>query len=122
LEKKLKVELSGILNWAIEGCIKWQEEGLVPPKIIEEATNEYKTEMDRVNSWMEDCCDMKATLNDSEKSSDLYCSYKEWAKKNGEWEMSHRIFGNRMSEKNFIKKKKSSGKYYSGIRLLEAPF
>ena len=36
----------GILNWALEGCLKWGEEGLGLPPAVREATAEYRTEMD----------------------------------------------------------------------------
>lgn len=118
LEDKLKAEFSGILNWSIEGCLKWQEEGLTTPSAITSATQEYRSEMDRVNSWMEECCIENADANDSEKASDLYQSYREWARQNGEWEMSQRLFGNRLADKGFMKKKTSKGYCYYGIQLL----
>lgn len=31
LPAKLEAELSGILNWAIAGCLQWQQDGLNPP-------------------------------------------------------------------------------------------
>lgn len=118
LEDKLKAEFSGILNWSIEGCLKWQEEGLTTPSAITNATQEYRSEMDRVNSWMEECCVENVGANDSEKASDLYQSYREWARQNGEWEMSQRLFGNRLADKGFMKKKTSKGYCYYGIQLL----
>jgi putative DNA primase/helicase len=32
LPDKLKAELPGILNWAIDGCILWRDQGLTPPR------------------------------------------------------------------------------------------
>ena len=74
--------------------------------------------MDRINSWMEECCVENADANDSEKASDLYQSYREWARNNGEWEMSQRLFGNRLADKGFMKKKTSKGYCYYGIQIL----
>ena len=34
LAEKLCKELPGILNWAIKGCLEWQEHGLVPPSAV----------------------------------------------------------------------------------------
>ncbi|BBM86655.1 phage/plasmid primase, P4 family [Candidatus Uabimicrobium amorphum] len=42
LSYKLAQELSGILNWAIKGCLNWQERGLCKPDSIEKYTNKYK--------------------------------------------------------------------------------
>jgi len=32
LAQKLLGELPGILNWALEGCLEWQEQGLQEPQ------------------------------------------------------------------------------------------
>ena len=36
LAEKLMSELSGILNWAVQGCLDWQEHGLQTPLIVED--------------------------------------------------------------------------------------
>ena len=46
LVAKLREERAGILNWAIQGCLKWQEDGLEPPEQVTSATDEYRNEMD----------------------------------------------------------------------------
>ena len=117
LVNKLKTELPGILNWAIEGCLEWQDEGLTTPKVILDATKEYQTEMDRINSWMEDCCIDKPSNHNSTKASDLYESYKNWADNNGEWRMNQRILGTKLAERGLQKKRESRGWVYRGIKL-----
>src|SRR5918993_1150660 len=42
LVEKLKGELPGILNWALEGCAAWQAQGLNPPLLVTEATRNYR--------------------------------------------------------------------------------
>ena len=103
LHLKLRKELSGILNWAIEGCLEWQEEGLKTPQKIVDAIREYKSEMDRVLTWMEECCQSKPRTGAETKASSLYSSYRHWAIENGEWAMSQRIFSNKLSEKGYKK-------------------
>ena len=39
---KLKAEAAGILVWALEGCMEWQTDGLMPPQAITEATKTYR--------------------------------------------------------------------------------
>ena len=117
LSYKLRAELPGILNWAIEGCLEWQDDGLTTPKVILDATKEYQTEMDRINSWMEDCCSSSASNHNSVKSSDLYKSYKSWADDNGEWRMNQRILGTKLAERGFQKRRESRGWVYRGIQL-----
>ena len=46
-------EMGGILRWAVEGCLKWQKEGLEKPESVVEATEEYKSDVDPTISWVE---------------------------------------------------------------------
>src|SRR6201993_1417127 len=38
LEQKLMQEAPAILQWMIEGCLDWLQNGLVPPQLVLEAT------------------------------------------------------------------------------------
>ncbi|HDU1265767.1 TPA: DNA primase, partial [Listeria monocytogenes] len=114
LKYKLKGELTGILNWAVEGCLKWQREGLKLPTAVERASNEYKSEMDVITAFIEDCCE--TDLESKIKSKTLYDTYREWAKDNGQYVMSSTKFGREMGLK-FEKKKSGSVRLYQGIKL-----
>ena len=57
LETKLMVEAPGILQWAIEGCLDWQANGLMRPEVVQAATAEYFSDQDTINSWLDECCD-----------------------------------------------------------------
>jgi putative DNA primase/helicase len=46
-------EMGGILKWAIEGCLKWQKEGLKKPESVVETTEDYKTDVDPMSLWIE---------------------------------------------------------------------
>src|SRR5262245_4817122 len=47
LFQKLRRELPGILAWAVQGCLEWQEMGgLNPPDAVLRAKTDYRTEMD----------------------------------------------------------------------------
>lgn len=52
------VEESGpaILAWAVEGCLRWQEDGLGVPEVVEEATEQYRLDMDPLRDFIADCC------------------------------------------------------------------
>ena len=52
LEEKLMQESSGILNWLIEGAMRWRKEGLRPPRIVINATAEYRAEMDVIGDFL----------------------------------------------------------------------
>jgi putative DNA primase/helicase len=56
LPAKLLAELPGILNWAIEGCLEWQEQGLDEPEEVTQATEAYREESDILGQFITDCC------------------------------------------------------------------
>lgn len=113
LKYKLKRELTGILNWAVEGAIKWQREGLKMPKAVMDAVKEYKSEMDVVTAFLEDC-----TIQGpgEVKASELYKAYARWADENNEYKMSNTMFGKEIATR-FEKVRNKDGIYYQGIRL-----
>ena len=115
LKYKLRRELPQILNWAVEGCILWQKEGLKKPEAVELATKEYRNEMDIMNAFLEECV---IITNDEtrEKASDVFKVYSSWARDNNEWEMSNTRFGKEFSRR-FDKKRTNGCIYYIGLRI-----
>ncbi|HHX24288.1 MAG TPA: DNA primase, partial [Thermoanaerobacterales bacterium] len=113
LKYKLKRELTGILNWAVEGVIKWQREGLEMPKAVMDAVKEYKSEMDVISAFLEDC-----TIQGpgETKASELYKAYADWAEENGEYKMSNTMFGKEVAIR-YERVKRRDGWFYQGIRL-----
>ena len=120
LPDKLREEYPGILNWAIQGSLMWQREGLKEPEKILQATNAYRTEMDVISLFLEDC-----TVNEEEiqvGSAALFEAYMRWCDQNNEFKMTHTMFGRKMGELGFEKKRVTinGGKKmgYLGIGLL----
>lgn len=116
LPEKLKAEYPGILNWAIEGCMKWQEKGLGIPAEVAAATDSYRNEMDILASFIEDCCVVNplAKVN----AMDLYKTYQKWCDETGEYTQNQRSFGMRIAERGFEKRKSTGNKtFYFGIGL-----
>lgn len=101
LIEKLKGELPGILNWAVEGCLKWLSSGLNVPDEVRAATADYKGEMDVIAGFLSDCCrtDTKLCI----PSQRLYKRYQDWCRDNGERELTQKAFSMRMVEKGFKK-------------------
>ena len=50
-----KQELSGILNWCIEGLRLYRKEGLKPPAAVQTATDTYRTDSDKVGNFINEC-------------------------------------------------------------------
>lgn len=96
-------EMSGILAWAVEGCLLWQKEGIPDPERIYKATQEYREEMDGFAHFFDECCDVKEAGRVSNKV--LRAAYDEWCKENGEFALSQRPFSQKLLERGFQKKR-----------------
>lgn len=115
LFQTLKTEWPGILAWAVEGCLKWQQEGLKPVGKVEEWTNNYRAESDIIGQFLEE--KTERAPNGKVQAQTLYKAYEEWCKDNGEYCISGTNFGKRLIEKGF-EKKKTDYVYYRGLELL----
>lgn len=114
LKYKLKREEVGILNWAVDGAVMWQKEGLNPPQSVLDASQEYRSEMDTLDLFVNDKCEV---YKDYEApAGQLFKLYKQWAMDNSEYSMSKQKFGSEMKAK-FKYKKKSNGRFYEGIEI-----
>ncbi len=118
LLEKLRAELPGILAWAVQGCLKWQKPGLQTPSDVEEATQEYREDTDRLHGFIEDCCER---YDDAETPlSDLYESYCAYCDKNHEKAMSKNQFATSLTERGFepVRFGKKRTRSRKGIRLI----
>ena len=117
LTNKLKSELSGILAWAVEGCLEWQRDGLKFPKKIDDATESYRIEMDVLGSFLEEKCLLNPILSVTKAS--FYKTYTEWCDKNGERPWKERVIAQKMKERGFEKNERTTtARYWSGLGLL----
>jgi len=116
LADKLRAELSGILAWAIKGCMQWQKEDLVFPPEVKAATDDYREEMDVVATFIGDCC----LLDEKGKTqaAKLYEAYAKWCEQNGEKQMNQKEFSLRLKERKYTSKRGKGGYiYWKGIVL-----
>jgi putative DNA primase/helicase len=117
LDKMLAIferERSGILNWAIEGCLAWQKDGISEPPEVTDATSEYQAESDVVARFLED-----RTTDEplgEVKASQLFGAFRAWCDLNGEsQDMTQQHFGRRMTTKGYERVRKEAGQFYQGI-------
>jgi putative DNA primase/helicase len=82
LEAKLQAEGPGILAWMIEGCLDWQCNGLVRPKVVVDATADYFDAQDIIGRWLAERCILDPQLQ--EKPGRLSADCRAWAAENGE--------------------------------------
>lgn len=111
---KLLDEIPRILWWAIQGAVKWYKEGLKTPRVIEDNIKEYKSEMDLIQRWIDEDCEIG--FDYEEKSMSLFENFCNYIYTNKEYQMSNTAFGRNLGKK-FPKKIKNGVTYYQGIKL-----
>lgn len=118
LGRKLLAESSGILSWAMEGCIEWQRAGLMPPAAVTVATEKYRADSDILAQFLEECTTSNAGYRVA--AHRLYAEYKRWAIAAGEREMTSNMLGRKLAERGIVSVKQNSRTSYPGIDLIDA--
>ncbi len=113
LPAKLRKEMAGILNWALQGARLWYAHGLGACAAVDNATTAYRTESDIIGQWVDENCTLAPHLETSAK--ELYSNYRLWAEINGEKRpMTSQSWGRRMGERQGLEKHRRA---YIGIGL-----
>lgn len=73
-------ELSGILNWCIEGLRLYRQQGLEPPKTVQNATETYRIDSDKIGNFINECL---TKTGKNSKAKDIYEVYIKWCDDNG---------------------------------------
>ena len=115
LDQKLLSEKSGILNWLIEGALRWKSEGLKVPAVITYATDEYRGEMDVIGNFIKEQCVHKPGALIQAK--ELFQVYQEWCDENNEMATSMRMFGLRMKELGMVQKRTSEARFWQDLAI-----
>jgi len=120
LPERLRAELPGILNWAVEGCVAWQQRGLATPESVRAATGDYLAAEDILASWVQE------TIVDDPQGfvrvADLHVRYQTWAKTAGERFMGLKRFSQVIEDRGFARSKHPVDRTrgFAGIKLLDA--
>jgi putative DNA primase/helicase len=118
LLQKLKAEAEGILNWAIEGALKWQKDGLKTDVIVTQISEQYRQESDPLVEFIEDCCDLDPEA--AATSGALWHEYLRWKQKQGDVDVIDRTtFGRKLQARGMKKERigRERTRGWRGIRL-----
>ena len=80
--EKLAAEAAGILAWCVRGALAYQKDGLQPPAAVRKARDDYKSDMDLLGEWLDECCEVGP--NHVESNARLWASWEAFAKARGE--------------------------------------
>lgn len=121
LTKKLKSELSGILNWALKGLEDYRLNGLEEPSVVTAATQEYRGAQDWLARFLGECTEGTTNIGEIAQARQLYNRYVEWAKATGEYVLREVKFGEAMALAGHPSKRMRRGEKvirgYEGMRV-----
>jgi putative DNA primase/helicase len=118
-ENKLMPEMSGILNWALEGCLKWQQDGIKVPDIVKYAIDDYRNDMDPIQRFLDECCITSISETCKTKISQMYNCYENWCHENKEYTLSSMKFSKKMGEKGFKQGRSSKDRHWEYIGIID---
>jgi putative DNA primase/helicase len=81
LPAKLREEFSGVLAWAVRGCVEWGNGGLGSSKAVDAATAEYRTETDVTERFLTERCVFGPDHTITRKA--LFEAWEKWAIEEG---------------------------------------
>jgi putative DNA primase/helicase len=119
LPDRLLAERDGILAWALQGCLEWQQVGLKPPRAVMAATEGYFEAEDALGRWIEERCESGSAAL-SAGSTELFASWKAWAEANGEYPGSMKRFSETLSARGFEKFKTNTIRGFRGISVKDS--
>jgi putative DNA primase/helicase len=119
LKEKLRSELPGILNWALEGLRRLQERGRFDPPSSSLDTFQYMEDLSSpVGAFVRDKCEVRADARI--EKADLYDAYKRYCEAQGDKHpYTQLMFGRNLTAAYPSVRVGHSGatKFYYGIRL-----
>jgi len=113
---KLKSEYSGILRWAIAGCLGWQREGLNPPPAVRAATQGYLAAEDVVGRWLEERCFRGPEAWTA--GAALFADFQQWCDRVGERAGTQKRFSQALEDRGFAQERTRKARGFAGIDLL----
>lgn len=116
LSEKLKVEWPGILRWMVEGCLRWQAEGLEPPEVVQAATEQYLESMDVFSEWLLERCEVGKDY--CGKFGRLYQDWRQFAELWNDPPGKHQEFVERLESHGFrLGRTNALGRHWVGLKL-----
>jgi len=115
LPVRLQSEYPGILAWAIRGYLEWQKQGLNPPPIVRDATEDYLSGEDLFGRWIEDR--VVVTAGAWAPNALLYSNYRQYCLSEGEEACSRKRFAQQLDTRGFRRERRSSARGTRGLML-----
>lgn len=80
-EEKLLAEMPGVLVLLVQAAMRYQQQGLRMPPKVTAARDAYRSQMDLLAEWLDECCELDAGA--ATPVSELWSSWEQFAKSRG---------------------------------------
>lgn len=108
--------LSGILNWCIDGLRLLEREGFQEPAAVTAATDEYRRESDKLGRFMEEQTETGAEFETPIMA--LHSAYQLWCGKNGQYPEGIVEFRKSLANANYtMKSKRPNGSDRNAVKV-----
>lgn len=110
-------EGGAIMEWVIEGAIKFYEKGFKAdePQAVRDATAEYQEAENWIANFIGECCDVGKGFH--EAGGNLYSTYRQWAEDTGEYKRRMNDFAMALEGSGYEKRRTMTGSVWDGIRI-----
>lgn len=116
LTEKLLSERNGILAWAVEGGLLWQQHGLQPPPCVVSATEEYFDEEDAIGDFLAEEAQRHPQARVA--VAEVFQRWQEWATRRGEYVGTSRWLAQQLANRGFERTRLNYGvKGLAGLSL-----
>src|SRR5262249_31910854 len=113
-------EGAGILNWVVEGFLRWREHGLEIPNKVVAATEEYREAEDTLLTFIQER--MVAGPNESAYTDDVYRAWVAWSEARGERAGSSRELTEKIKARGIpVMVGTANRRRFAGLSLTTAP-
>jgi putative DNA primase/helicase len=107
-----------ILAWAVEGCLRWQKEGLKVPECVSRSTAAYRSESDPLALFFEDCLQV-SNMGWTPWSAiwDAYCRHAQEMGTADRYRVQPKRLQERLRDKGCVSAKRSIGRGWTGVEV-----
>lgn len=114
MAEELKAEAPQILQWLIEGHLRWLEDGYLKKcSAVQQETDAYFESQSTPEMWVTECCEQ--VEQGATQAKDMFASFKAWKELRGEGVMSQTRWGEWMQR--YPKRLMHGRMYYMGFKL-----